>query len=276
MRLTAVLAAVAFSSCSLIGTRRPDPPPYTERPQCAPNYGRPLADTFIAAGGLAMVGLAGALAVSTGGKNTDGTSNVATLGLMGATGVGLAGVFGTSAVIGYPRVSACVDAIAEWDQGEPERRRLAAVEADLARASASAASAAARERLTPEALLAAAVAVTKCEEGLSSKTKVEDGSFLIVHCERELACVESLYVAERDSLHFRCAETPASFERLQQRAVRERLSLETGCPVASISVEARSTLERGMESAYRLLACSKRYVCSSSPRGFDCKAALGD
>jgi hypothetical protein len=105
---------------------------------------------------------------------------------------------------------------------------------------------------------------------------IVEGGWLVTSCEHELLCTQlgCVETAESQAEFMRRADVER--ERLNQLAVRQRLSLESGCPVDSIRIEDRTRLERGAESAYRLFACEHRYVCASSPRGIECKSALKD
>lgn len=57
--------------------------------------------------------------------------------------------------------------------------------------------------------------------------------------------------------------------------VRDRLSLETGCDVKRIAIEAKAQWSRSHERAYRLNACGVSYVCTTAPgRSTECKQAF--
>jgi hypothetical protein len=94
-------------------------------------------------------------------------------------------------------------------------------------------------------------------------------------CDRTFNC--SLYVAAAGSgLPDRtdCRETAGSESQTLGRVVVDRLSIETGCPPEKIAVVNQASWSRGTETAYRMTACGKPYVCTTSAKGTDCKAAL--
>lgn len=58
-------------------------------------------------------------------------------------------------------------------------------------------------------------------------------------------------------------------------AVKDRLSMETGCDEANVKVVKRAAWSKGGEQSFRLEACGKPYVCSAGRGGLNCKEALG-
>ena len=232
MRITALLTAVALSSCSLIGTRRPDPPPYTAAPECSAAYGRPLADAFIGAGGLGLVGL-GAFLATRPPDPVDGSTNGALGAAYIAGGVAVAGLFITSAIIGYPRVTACREAVAAWQGEHPELARV------------------------PSDPIAAARAHLRCPTGrvgrrelrLADQHRDSHGwaSFEVQGCERIAWC------GELENGTTRCGQ-PADFE-----LAAGQVAVETGCPAAS--VEQLQFYGVRTQNTYRLNACGAQYSC---------------
>lgn len=68
-----------------------------------------------------------------------------------------------------------------------------------------------------------------------------------------------------------CEETAESYERTITRIAIDRLALETGCAKEKIKILSRTQWTRGMEQAYRMNACGRIFICTSSPRGTNCK-----
>jgi hypothetical protein len=279
MRTSAVLAAVLLSGCSLMNARRPDPPPYQERPNCHGTYGPPLADTFAAAGGLLSIGAG--IFFATRPPEPDGSSTVPGGILIAASGVGVAAVFGTSAIIGYPRVSACQEAIAEWDKGEPERQRLAAELAERARLAAE-------------------------EANRQRRNLVLEKAAELLRCPKEQVTITSLAFQEADPARQRWGWVDAEARGCSLAAwcgeakdsglicrypgdfyiAAAQLAVETQCPENTIQPQMQQefskrtwSLERGesFQITWRLAACAREYTCSVTgglAASVTCKVAL--
>ncbi len=272
MRIGVLLVVVAASAsgCSLLGARRPDPPPYSEAPKCSPAAWRPVGDTFAAVGGVALAGLAGVMLATTGGKNSDGTSNVAAVGTLIAGGIGVAGVFGTSAAIGYPRVGACRDAWAEWDLGAADR------------ATAAAAAEAARDqqrRLAAAELLRCPTEQVHLDQiGFDADDPLRtDWSWVGSEAE---GCGRAVWCGESEG-RFWC-KTTEDYE-----VAAAQLAIETQCARANMVAEQRQVFTKRSwdrnrrevrgQVTWRINACGAPYVCSVTAglaAGVQCKAAL--
>lgn len=68
---------------------------------------------------------------------------------------------------------------------------------------------------------------------------------------------------------------PEGVEAEMRRLVKERLQLDTGCPVDRIKVKHVVQLNPFL-NAYRLKACEKPYTCESDARTTTCHPALAD
>jgi hypothetical protein len=94
-------------------------------------------------------------------------------------------------------------------------------------------------------------------------------------CGREFAC--TYWVPGSNGLppeRKDCKETPSSEARTFRRVVVDRLALETGCAPEQIAIVSQSEWSRGTETAYRMSACGKPYVCTTAAGRTDCKGAL--
>lgn len=72
-----------------------------------------------------------------------------------------------------------------------------------------------------------------------------------------------------------CEETASSKAAISEKVVAERLSLETGCPKAKVHVAQRSEWSAGGETAFRMVACERPYLCAYGPGRVECKPAMG-
>lgn len=91
-------------------------------------------------------------------------------------------------------------------------------------------------------------------------------------CGREFSCVTrglGSYTPWAE-----CTETEESRQRTSEAVVKERLSIETGCPAADIKVDRVSDWKVGAEQTYRLVACGKPFVCTLAAARTECHAAL--
>ncbi len=116
---------------------------------------------------------------------------------------------------------------------------------------------------------------TKCPvegtkaEGVDPKLSLTGNrSWRVDQCDRVFICL----LKERDTGD--CEETEESEARLIHRIAKDRLALETGCAVDKISDVGQANYTRGTETAYRMQACGKDYVCTTAAGRTDCKAAL--
>lgn len=91
---------------------------------------------------------------------------------------------------------------------------------------------------------------------------------------RSFHCVRGDSGNEYDPLRAICEETAASKEVTTQKIVLDRLALETGCPAEKIKIDDKAGWSRGTETAYRMEACGKWYVCTTAAGRTDCKEAL--
>lgn len=92
-----------------------------------------------------------------------------------------------------------------------------------------------------------------------------------IGCEREWTCGFRLAPVNA----YVCDETPRSREETTRKIVIDRLGLETSCPKARIEFLNKTEWRVGTETAYRLSACDRNYVCTAAAGRVDCKAALG-
>lgn len=95
-------------------------------------------------------------------------------------------------------------------------------------------------------------------------------------CRRDFDCVAGVNrhadVVEDETS---CLETMESAEKTVSIAAVDRLSIETGCPIEEITLLGKTAWLQGKETAYRLEACAKVYVCTTDPAGkTECKVAL--
>lgn len=72
----------------------------------------------------------------------------------------------------------------------------------------------------------------------------------------------------------KCEESSQSRKRTTRLVVRDRLSIETGCPKEKVSIIRTSEWKNGTETAYRMTACGKTYVCIHASGRINCKSAL--
>lgn len=96
-----------------------------------------------------------------------------------------------------------------------------------------------------------------------------------VACGREYRC--AYYAnAEHSGMAARteCEETGRSKQATYQKIVVDRLALETGCPKDQVEIQSQADWSRDTETAFRLSACGKPYVCTTAKGRTDCKAAL--
>ncbi len=99
-------------------------------------------------------------------------------------------------------------------------------------------------------------------------------------CRREAECAwagavsTSRLVTGDPDRRMVCEETEASKARIAEVAIRDRLSMETGCDEAQIKVVKRGAWQKAGQSSWRMEACGQPYVCSSGRTGMDCKPAL--
>jgi hypothetical protein len=244
--LRIALLALALSSCSLIGTRRPDPPPYAERPTCNASYARPAWDTVFAVG---AAGLAGVGVVSVAQGNDPQANNLGPAVASIVVGGALAALFTTSAVIGYPRVATCSEALADWRGRHPEEEIIP-------------------ERGQPEHRIAkAAREMLPCPVG---ELAVENLSFSRNdgRCDpyrwasvEVRGCGLAIWCGEPDD-RVKCGATP------DLDLVMRRVAAETGCPQDKITALARvAEVQMGRRGAdglvtHRLDACGQVYACS--------------
>lgn len=232
MRTSAVLAAVMLSGCSLLGTRRPDPPPYQARPDCNGGYARPVTDAAIGSGGLAVAALgAFTIARPVEGPDDNGKDGVGAMFL--SAGVAVAGLFITSAVIGFPRVYACADVLAEWDAAHPNEKPEGA-----------------EERLARQYLRCPLDALTTRELDFAGDDERRE-----THpwAQRELTgCGRVVWCGEANGRE-KCG-APADLEF----AVHQ-LAVETGCPAQTI--EQLEFYAVSTQHTYRLNACGTQFSC---------------
>lgn len=99
-------------------------------------------------------------------------------------------------------------------------------------------------------------------------------------CRREAECAwagsgstSNLVTGNRDR-NMVCEETEVSKARIAETAIKDRLSIETGCDEAQIKVVKRGAWQKAGQSSWRMEACGQPYVCSSGRTGMDCKPAL--
>jgi hypothetical protein len=109
--------------------------------------------------------------------------------------------------------------------------------------------------------------ISKYEMGMAGVS-----SWTAEGCERRFECVRREDGRDRAS----CSETPDSEEKTSRRVVVDRLSLETECPAEQIGIVSQAAWVRGTETAYRMLACGKSYVCTTAAGRTDCKPALAE
>lgn len=233
MRTTALLAALALSSCSLIGTRRPDPPPYLTRPDCNQSLARPVIDTSIGGAGLALAGI-GAITIARPATGPDDSGKDLNGAVWIAAGSVVAGVFLTSAIIGYPRVRACADAVAEWEAAHPDERPPETPD----------------ERLARQYLRCPLDALTTRElEFAGDDERRETHPW----AQREITgCGRVVWCGEQDQ-RAKCG-APADLEF----AVHQ-LAVETGCPAQTI--EQLEFYAVTTQHTYRLNACGIQFSC---------------
>jgi len=103
-------------------------------------------------------------------------------------------------------------------------------------------------------------------------------------CRREAECAWtgssgaserlSNLVTNSPDRHMVCEETGSSQARIAESAIKDRLSMETGCDEAQIKVVKRGAWQKAGQSSWRMEACGQPYVCSSGRTGMDCKPAL--
>lgn len=107
------------------------------------------------------------------------------------------------------------------------------------------------------------------------KQRSGTAGFRAVLCGRSFDCVAGVNsrndVVEDETT---CTETAESTRRVDSMIVVKRLELETGCPEAQVRVLGQFLI--GAESAYRLEACGKTYVCTTAAGKTTCKAALAE
>lgn len=92
-----------------------------------------------------------------------------------------------------------------------------------------------------------------------------------VGCDREWLC--GFHTAPTNA--YVCEESGRSREETMRQIVLDRLALETSCPRAKIEVLSKTEWRVGTETAYRLSACDRAFVCTTAAGRVDCKAALG-
>ncbi len=85
-------------------------------------------------------------------------------------------------------------------------------------------------------------------------------------CGREWACSGNRAVVT-------CRESEQSRAVSLRQLVVERVALESGCAADQVAVERESEWSRGGDRAYRLAACGKAWICTTSTRGTDCRRA---
>ena len=100
-------------------------------------------------------------------------------------------------------------------------------------------------------------------------------------CRREAECAwagststVSLVTGSRDDRNMVCEETEVSKAWIAEAAIKDRLSVETGCDEAQIKVVKRGAWQRAGQSSWRMEACGQPFVCSAGGTGMDCKPAL--
>lgn len=106
--------------------------------------------------------------------------------------------------------------------------------------------------------------------GLSSSTYVATG------CGRRYYCSHWVAGYNGGGDRAECRETAASHAASLRELVVDRLSLETGCPAEQIEMNQQARWTRGTETAYRLTACGKPYICSTAAGRTECKKALAE
>ncbi len=89
---------------------------------------------------------------------------------------------------------------------------------------------------------------------------------------RKYACEQKCF--GRAGCTTNCKETRSSEAHTLTKVVVDRLALETGCPKKQIEIVSQSEWKRGSETAYRMKACGKMFVCTTAAGRTDCKAAL--
>lgn len=254
MRPPLILAVLSLSACSLIGTRRPDPPPYEKAPDCNESYARPVLDTIFGAGGVAYAG-AGAFLAARAETDGDPTTTAALGAVLLAAGVATAGLFVTSAIIGYPRVSSCKAAVADWRGAHPEVQQIVLTtngqELEL--------------RVATAARQALACPVDPLEQlPLNfdrNDFRADPYRWAEKHGELR-GCGRMTWCGEKDDGSTACA-APAD-----QEIAFQRVAAETGCPPTSITVQHRSVLvqegRRGADglSTLRFAACGEIVACN--------------
>lgn len=255
MRSTVFLAVVlSLCNCSLIGTRRPDPPPYEKVPDCNDGITRPVLDTIFGGGGLAMIGL-GVIDVANPTVAVDGTKNYGGGAALLTFGVAVAGLFVTSAIIGYPRVNACRDARAQWFSEHPEDKLIASTQTG--------------ETIDVQVVTAARRALQCPTEPLErvplsfSRNDFHADPYRWAGRHGELrGCGRVTWCGEHDDEQVFC-EPPAD-----QKIALQRVAAETGCPPESIITLQRSVMtqegRRGADglSTLRFNACGEVLACN--------------
>ncbi len=93
-------------------------------------------------------------------------------------------------------------------------------------------------------------------------------------CGREYAC--RMFEPKPFAWKLTCEETPKSQEATATKVAIDRLAVETGCPAKRIKPIDTTGWVRGKERSYAMLACGKRYTCTTSPSGTDCKKSLAE
>lgn len=97
-----------------------------------------------------------------------------------------------------------------------------------------------------------------------------------VACERDYVCKLTTRPGTLGDHVTECKETPKSREATATKVATDRLAIETGCPAANIKLVSSTDWTRGDERSYAMMACGKRYTCTTAPRGTDCKKSLMD